>query len=81
MLNPLVAVVRFRFEPAAVFAGNAGMEPPGEHYVVLDARGPELRATAVPVVVGRALAMAQAGADVTDDAACCSARAAGWLLE
>jgi hypothetical protein len=73
-------VVRFRLEPAVVFAGGAGAGPQGEHYVVLDARGPELRATAVPVAVGRALAMAQTGEDVADDAACCSARAAGWLL-
>ena len=77
-LHPLVAVVQFRMEPATVLAGRAGA--PGEHYVVLDARGPELQAKPVPVAVGRVLALAQAGADVADNAACRSARAVGWLL-
>jgi len=80
-LNPLVTVVRFRMEPTAVFAGAADAESAGEHYVVLDARGPELRATAVSIAIGRLLVLAEAGAaNVADDAACRSARIAGWLL-
>ncbi len=80
-LQPLVSVVRFQIEPTAVFAGYTDARSPGEHYVVLDARGPELRARVVPVAVGRVLAMAQAGADVADDSASRSARAAGWMRE
>jgi hypothetical protein len=79
-LHPLVAVVRFQMEPAAALAGAANQGSLGEHYVVLDARGPELRATEVPVVLGRVLMLVQTGADVPGDAACCSAREAGWLL-
>jgi hypothetical protein len=79
-LDPSVAVVRLQMEPTAVFAGHAGTGSPGEYYVVLDARGPELKATAVPVAVGRILVMAVAGLAVADDAASRSARATGWLL-
>jgi hypothetical protein len=79
-LHPLVAVVRFTMEPAAVLAGAADAVSSGEHYVVLDARGPELRATEVPAAVGRMLTLAQAGSDMADDAAFGSARAEGWLL-
>jgi hypothetical protein len=79
-LDPSVAVVRLRMEPTAVFAGHAGTGSPGEYYVVLDARGPELKATAVPVAMGRMLVSAVAGLAMADDAASRSARAAGWLL-
>jgi len=78
-LSPFVAVVRLNKEPTAVFEGNADAGLSGEYYVVLDARGPELRATAVPDSVGRTLALAEAGVSVTDDAASRSAHAAGWL--
>jgi hypothetical protein len=48
---------------------------------VLDARGTELQATAIPIAVGRVLLLAEAGVAVADDAASRSARAAGWLLD
>lgn len=79
-LHPLVSVVRFTTEPTVAFAGGTDGGPPGEYYVVLHAHGSELRVTAVPVAVGRILALAQKGADVAENAACRSARAAGWLL-
>jgi len=79
-LHPLIAVVRFQIEPAVVFAGGTDTGPPGEHYIVLDARGSELQAKVVPVSVGRVLVLAQAGADVTDDVCYHPARAAGWLV-
>ena len=80
-LNPFVAVVRLHMEPTAVFAGNADAGLSGEYYVVLDARGPELRATAVPDTVGRTLVLAEAGVAVANDAVSRSARAAGWLSD
>jgi hypothetical protein len=79
-LHRSVAVVRLQIEPTAVFTGNADAGLPGEYYVVLDARGPELKAAAVPVAVGRVLALAESGDAVEDDAAFRSAQAAGWLL-
>jgi len=80
-INSSVAVVRLQTEPTAVFTGRADAGLPGEYYVLLDARGPELQATAVPVAVGRVLALAEAGMAVADDAASRAARVAGWLLD
>jgi hypothetical protein len=79
-LHPSVAVVQLQMEPAAVFTGSADAGLPGEYYVLLDARGPELQAAAVSVAMGRVLALAEAGLAVPDDATSRSARAAGWLL-
>ena len=78
-LHPRVTVVRFQTKPSVVLAGDTDVGPPGEHYVVLDARGPELRAVAVPIALGRLLMTVQAGEEATDDAACQSAMVAGWM--
>ena len=83
-LHPLIGVAAFRHEPEALFALiDAGLPPAlppaGRHYLLLDARGPDLRLTRLAQPIGSALSDVQAGIPSADAAALRAAHAVGLL--